>query len=169
LSDGSVVFQKVSSSSNNQQWQQLASVSNFKFKNRTSGLYIDGMGYTTNGVNLCQYKKSTNNNQDWTVTTVVGSKLVKSLSAEIQPVENADNNVLIYPTSFSSTFKFKIDKPNDIVNNAVYDMMGKEVESINSSSVSSLVTMGASLKPTLYIVQVQGVSWKKSFKVLKRN
>lgn len=165
---GSIVAQKVSSTSNNQQWQQLASGSNFKFKNRTTGLYIDGMGYTTNGSNLCQYKKSTNNRQVWTVARVAGPLPVRSVSSETRPVEKPGNNVLIYPTSFTSTFNVKIDKPNEIVNIAVYDMMGKEVESVSSSSISNLLPMGASLKPAFYIVQIQGVNWKKTFRIIKR-
>ncbi|HLP04778.1 MAG TPA: glycoside hydrolase family 44 protein [Paludibacter sp.] len=167
--NGSVVAQKVSSTSYNQQWQQLASGSNFKFKNRTTGLYIDGMGYTTNGSNLCQYKKSTNNRQVWTVATVAGPQLVRSVSTDIQPGEDGSNNVLIYPTAFSTSFNVKIDKPGDIVNISIYDMMGKEVESVNSSSISEQMTMGMSLKPALYVVQVRGLDWKKSFKVFKRN
>ncbi|HET7732693.1 MAG TPA: RICIN domain-containing protein, partial [Paludibacter sp.] len=165
---GSIVAQKVSSTSNDQQWQQLASGSNFKFKNRTTGLYIDGMGYTTNGSNLCQYKRSTNNRQVWTVATVAGPLLVKAISSDIQPLENNSNNVSIYPTSFTATFNVKIDKPNEIVNIAVYDMLGKEVESINGSSVSTMMTMGALLKPALYIVQINGLNWQKSFKIIKR-
>ncbi|MDP4270206.1 MAG: glycoside hydrolase family 44 protein [Bacteroidota bacterium] len=167
--NGSVVAQKVSSTSNNQQWQQVATGTNFKFKNRTSGLYIDGMGYTTNGSNLCQYKRSSNNNQVWTVTTLAGPQLVKSVATEVQPVENTSDNVLIYPTSFTSTFNVKVDNPSDVVRIAVYDKIGKEVESVSSSSVSSLMIMGASLKPDLYIVRVQGVNWAKSFKVIKRD
>ncbi|HEY6914672.1 MAG TPA: RICIN domain-containing protein, partial [Paludibacter sp.] len=165
---GSIVAQKVSSTSNDQQWQQLASGSNFKFKNRTTGLYIDGMGYTTNGSNLCQYKRSTNNRQVWTVATVAGPLPVKAISSDIQPLENNSNNVSIYPTSFTATFNVKIDKPNDIVNIAVYDMLGKEVESVSSSSISTLMTMGALLKPAFYIVQVNGLNWQKSFKIIKK-
>jgi xylan 1,4-beta-xylosidase len=38
-----------------------------KFRNVATGLYIDGMGSTSNGANACQYSSSTSNNQQWTM------------------------------------------------------------------------------------------------------
>jgi arabinoxylan arabinofuranohydrolase len=38
-----------------------------KFRNVATGLYIDGMGSTSNGANACQYASSTSNNQQWTL------------------------------------------------------------------------------------------------------
>jgi hypothetical protein len=40
-----------------------------KIKNRATGLYLDGMGYTTNGSTANQYSSSTSNNQQWTQET----------------------------------------------------------------------------------------------------
>jgi len=38
-----------------------------KLKNRATGLFLDGMGRTTNGDNAGQYASSSNNNQQWSI------------------------------------------------------------------------------------------------------
>jgi hypothetical protein len=45
--------------------------------------------------------------------------------------------------------------------------MGKRVEVIESPLTSDLRSMGASLKPGTYIIQVDGVNWLKTSKVVK--
>ncbi|HEX3044345.1 MAG TPA: RICIN domain-containing protein [Bacillota bacterium] len=41
-----------------------------KLRNAATGLFIDGMGRTTNGSNAAQYSSSTSNNQQWVIETV---------------------------------------------------------------------------------------------------
>ena len=36
-----------------------------RLQNRATGLYVDGMGYTSNGANCCQYSSSGSANQSW--------------------------------------------------------------------------------------------------------
>ncbi|MCL6592277.1 MAG: RICIN domain-containing protein, partial [Firmicutes bacterium] len=38
-----------------------------RFKNRATGLYLDGMGSTANGSNLCQWGNSGSANQQWQI------------------------------------------------------------------------------------------------------
>jgi hypothetical protein len=45
-----------------------------KFKNRATGLYIDGLGRTNNGSDLCQWKKTNHANQEWKITTLANSQ-----------------------------------------------------------------------------------------------
>ncbi|MCL6590540.1 MAG: RICIN domain-containing protein, partial [Firmicutes bacterium] len=55
------------SSSYNQQWAQETMGSYVRFKNRATGLYLDGMGSTANGSNLCQWGNSGSANQQWQI------------------------------------------------------------------------------------------------------
>jgi endo-1,4-beta-xylanase len=43
-----------------------------RFRNVAKGLYIDGMGSTSNGSNCCQWSSSTSYNQQWAVESVSG-------------------------------------------------------------------------------------------------
>jgi hypothetical protein len=42
----------------------------YQIRNRTSSLYIDGVGLTTNGSNCGQYSYSTSSNQQWLIETI---------------------------------------------------------------------------------------------------
>jgi len=166
--NSSIAGQSSSSTSNNQQWQQVTAGSYIKFKNRGTGIYLDGLGKTINGSDLGQYKTSSNNNQQWTITTVAGPQQVKSVTTEIATVEQAENQLSLYPNPFSSTFELKCDKPGEIMSIEVFDMMGKKVETIKGSAISNSMVLGSSLKPNMYIVQVHGINWMKSLKVVKK-
>jgi len=80
-----------------------------------------------------------------------------------------DNSFELYPNPFTSTIKLKIENPDDIDRITVFDMMGRQVETIEHSVVNSSLFIGSSLKPSMYIVQVYGKDCTKSFKVLKNN
>lgn len=78
------------------------------------------------------------------------------------------NGIEIYPNPFTSTFILKVDNPDEIKGISVFDLMGRQVETIGRSSVNSTLALGASLKPNMYIVQITGKNWTKSFKIVKR-
>ena len=157
--NGAVVAQKSSSTSFNQQWQQEVTGSYSKFKNRTTGLYLDGMGRTSNGSDLGQWSQSNSNNQQWGIATA---------QARIATVANNDQ-LLLYPNPFKSTFNMIFDKPEEVKLITIFDITGKRVEVINSSAISNSMPMGASLKAGAYVVQVDGVNGTKTFKVVKTN
>jgi hypothetical protein len=66
-SNGSICGQWSNSNSTNQQWIQETVGNNVRFKNRATGLYLDGMGSTSNGSNLCQWGNSGSANQQWQI------------------------------------------------------------------------------------------------------
>ena len=78
-----------------------------------------------------------------------------------------DDVIELYPNPFTTTLNLKIDNPDDIDRVMVFDMMGRQVETIGHSAVYSSLTLGSSLKPNMYIIQITGKSWTKSFKVIK--
>lgn len=165
--NAAVVFQRAASNSFNQQWLQVASGTDVKFKNRATGQYIDGLGKTTDGANLGQWKNRISNNQIWTVSTVPG---LSNKSVAVNTATNATQSSLeLYPNPFSSSFKLRGFKCGEILRISIFDVTGKQVEVINGSAGSNQVTVGASLKPGNYIVQVDCINMSKSFKVVKVN
>lgn len=60
-----------------------------------------------------------------------------------------------------------VDKPGEVERVVIFDIMGKRVQVIENPLTSDLRSMGASLKPGTYIIQVNGVNWLKTFKVVK--
>ena len=78
-----------------------------------------------------------------------------------------DNTIELYPNPFKSTISLKTNN-HDVINRVtVFDMMGHQVETIEHSAVKNLFDLGSLLKPNMYIVQINGINWTKSFKVLK--
>jgi hypothetical protein len=49
-----------------------------RFRNAATGLYIDGMGSTSNGSNACQWGDSNNANQQWTVIDSGGYVMIQN-------------------------------------------------------------------------------------------
>jgi len=158
--NGAVVAQKTSSNSFNQQWQQEITGSYSKFKNRATNLYLDGMGRTSNGSDLGQWQTSNSNNQQWGVATIG--------QARVATVANNDQ-LLVYPNPFKSTFRMIVDNPGDVKLISIFDITGKRVEIINGSAVSNSMSIGASLKAGAYVIQVDGVNGTKTFKIVKTN
>jgi len=98
------------------------------------------------------------------------------LSAIMQGARDAttDTQVLkydaieLYPNPFTTTLQLKINNPDDIDRITVFDMMGRQVETIGHSAVNSSLAIGSSLKSNMYIVQITGKDWSKSIKIVKR-
>ena len=90
-------------------------------------------------------------------------------TTDITSSSEPKSQIELYPNPFSSSINIKVGNPDEILRITISDMMGKQVETIEHSAVSNLTSMGASLKPGTYVVQVYGVNWLKSFKVIKVN
>lgn len=164
---GSAVYQANNSTDWNLHWAKETVGVYTKFRNRNTGLYLDGM-WRGSDSDLGQYTASTGDPQQWMVTTLGGgTQKLTSTDTKIATTEQAENQVLLYPNPFTSTFELKLDKPEEIVSIEVFDMLGKKVETIKGSSISNSMTLGSSLKPNMYIVQVNGTNWTKSFKMIK--
>ncbi|SEV96055.1 Por secretion system C-terminal sorting domain-containing protein [Chitinophaga sp. YR573] len=169
--NGAVTGQSGNSNSNNQQWQRETSGSYVKLKNRATGLYLDGLGKITNGSDAGQWSESTSYNQQWTIASVApgGKSTVTDTLSSVETEGATHNQVVVYPNPFSSTFNVTIDKPGEVKRIIIFDIMGKQVEAAKLTSISSLMSMGASLKAGTYIVRIEAANWLKTFKVVKTN
>jgi hypothetical protein len=165
---GSAAYQSNNSTDWNLHWSKETVGTYTKFRNRNTGLYLDGMWRGSNS-DLGQYTSSTGDPQLWTVTTVGnGPQTVKSVTTEAATVEQAKNQISLYPNPFTATFELKCDKPDEIVSIDVFDILGRKAETIKGSAISSSMTLGSSLNPNMYIVHVYGKGWTKTFKVTKK-
>lgn len=158
-SNGSATGQWSYSGSDAQQWTKETAGNYVKFRNKATGLYLDGMGRVNNGDDLGQWGQSNSFNQQWGMAT--------DGQARIETLPNNNDRPLIYPNPFKSTFNMIVDKPREVKRITIYDITGKRVEVINRPAVSGIMSMGASLKAGTYVVQVDGVTWKKMYKVVK--
>ncbi len=164
--NGSIAGQWSNSTSNNQQWLRVAAGNYAKFQNRATGLYLDGMGRTANGSDLGQWGSSSSNNQQWTVTTS-NARSAAEIIATTPDVEQKFQ-ITLHPNPFVSSFKLTIPNPDDILRIAIFDLVGRQVETIEHSAISNTMSVGASLKPGMYIVKIFGTNEVKSFKVIKK-
>lgn len=167
-SNPSNVYQKNSSTSNNQQWSQEAAGSYVKFKNRATGLYIDGLGSNQNNAVLGQWSTSSSYNQQWSLGTLgTAQNAAKSSSLPAASIPEKFK-VGLYPNPFVKTFRLVVPSLAGQLQIVILDAMGREVENIKNSGASNTLLLGATLKPGVYLVRVNGVSWSQSFKVVKQ-
>lgn len=82
-------------------------------------------------------------------------------------VTSKNHTIKIYPNPFTSTFNLIVSNPEEIARITICDMMGNQVETIEHSAVKNPLTIGSSLKPNMYVIQVYGINWTKSFKFIK--
>jgi hypothetical protein len=160
-----------SGGSDAQYWTRETAGSYVKFKNKATGLYLDGMGIKANGADLGQWAASNHNNQQWTITTVENGQTAKMGSISTDDIAEEPNfSIDFYPNPFTNDFKVVATKSNEPIRVSIFDMTGKKVEAAESSPESGQLLMGSSLTPGLYIVQVEGVNlnFSKSFKIIKK-
>jgi aryl-phospho-beta-D-glucosidase BglC (GH1 family) len=84
-------------------------------------------------------------------------------------VKMNNNTLKLYPNPFFSKINIQIDNPDKILRISIFDVMGNQLETLERSSLSKTITMGNTLKPDVYIVQIYGDNWTQSFKVVKMN
>lgn len=94
-------------------------------------------------------------------STAVNDTSSNGIAAKYKTVE-------YYSNPFLSTFKLKVDNPDEIQSIANFDMLGKQVEAIMHSAIKDSLYLGSSLKPNIYVVQVYADNWTESFKILKK-
>jgi len=162
--NGSVAGQWPYSGSNAQQWTKETAGGYVKFKNRATGLYLDGIGRTTNGSDLGQWSQSTHPNQQWTMTTI---GTARESAPEESPNTTEEFAVSIYPNPFAKTITLDVLGSDEQLKVSILDATGKVVEAMIHSGGAGKLSLGAALKPGLYIIRVNGVKTSRSFKVLK--
>jgi len=161
--NGAYAGQWTSSTSTNLQWTQETVGSYVKFKNVATGLYLDGLGSTTNGADLGQWASSSSDNQQWTVTTTSGRIAV---NAEENPEKEFAEQISVSPNPFVSGINVSIPKPESVRNIIMMDLAGRQVEIIEQ--VKSEQTMGLHVSPGLYVIHINSILGRQSFKVIKK-
>lgn len=149
------------SGSDAQQWTKETAGSYVKFKNKATGLYLDGMGRTGNGDDLGQYSQSSSYNQQWSVSAAGNGRLDTMTGTPV------NEQLLLYPNPFTKSFNLQGFKPGEAVRIRIFDVAGKQVESIQRVATSNVMSIGASLQPGVYVVEVHGAGLLRSFKVVK--
>jgi len=163
-SNGSLAGQWSGGSSTNQQWSLETSGNYKRIKNVATGLYLDGMYWTSNGSDLAQWSNSGSDAQQWTITSLKSSG---ANLEELSAVDERSSDVLLYPNPFTDVTNLTIDNPEQVTSIIVLDMLGKQVEIIDHTSVKNLQAIGSSLKAGMYVIQVCSAGKTQSFKVLK--
>jgi hypothetical protein len=164
-SNGSLAGQWSNSSSSNQLWA-VETYGNYKrIKNIATGLYLDGMYWSSNGSDIGQWSSSGSDAQQWTITSL---KSAEAKSEESYVVDADKNDVLLFPNPFTSEANIRIESTEQVAKIVVLDMLGKQVEVIDHTDVKNLQTIGASLKPGVYMVQVCRSNKNQSFKIVKK-
>ncbi|MEO8238618.1 MAG: T9SS type A sorting domain-containing protein [Flavobacterium sp.] len=127
-----------------------------------------GLGKSTNGIDLGQYKSSNNYKQLWTITTLsnTSKKAISPASADEIENQQAKYQIALYPNP-STTFNLKVEDPAVINEILIFDLSGRQVEHIEHSEITSLMPIGSSLKPNMYIAPVSGKAGTKFFKIVK--
>ena len=164
-SNGSVVGQFSYSGSDAQYWTRETVGSYAKFKNKATGLYIDGMGLKADGSDLGQWKSSNHFNQQWSVTTIGSLPNGKQGSAEL--TQATELNVKVYPNPFAKTFTVEAPNSDDQLQVTILDAVGKAVETAAFSGASGKLSLGAALKPGMYIIRVNSIHGSQTFKIMK--
>lgn len=121
------------------------------------------MTYCWDTGGIFNFNTGKTNDIDVVSSIMQGAKDVLSSTPEIKV-----DALECYPNPFTTTLNLKIDRYEEIDRIAVYDRMGRQVETVDPSAVSSSVELGASLKPDLYLVKVSGKGWSKTVKVIKK-
>jgi hypothetical protein len=130
-------------------------------------MYLDGLGNSTNGADLSQWSLSSSNNQQWSLTAVSSATL--RLGDTTENLQEQKITVICSPNPFTSSFKIEINDYAEPIRVRIFDMNGKNVESVPISD-SSQLSMGSTLQSGLYIVNVEGTGGNllQSFKMIKK-
>jgi aryl-phospho-beta-D-glucosidase BglC (GH1 family) len=79
-----------------------------------------------------------------------------------------DSVIELYPNPFISTITLTVDNPDKIVQISIFDLLGKQVEVIEKSSIKSSLIIGSSLPSGVYLVHMVGTNSTKTYKIVKK-
>ena len=112
------------------------------------------------------FDRKTGKVNDWGIINAMKKGASEAQVTAVVPV-NMNRDIELYPNPFTTTFKLKLNNPEEVIGIAVYDLMGREVESVGHSGRLDTFDLGVSLKPGVYIVKVYGHDWINSVKIIK--
>lgn len=78
-----------------------------------------------------------------------------------------NNNIELYPNPFVTSVNLQFSPSEKINRITLFDIRGNKTTTIDKLPASGSCTIGSSLKPGIYLIQVEGVNFIKYFKVLK--
>jgi endoglucanase len=156
--------------------------------NRATGLYIDGVGRTTNGAACGQWNYSGSNNQQWALEPVGSYVKLKNRATGLYldgMGTTTNGSVAGQWCSSSNNQQWTIENSGGysrLKNRAtglyidgmgativLVDLTGRQLEVLNPEDIRSEQTLGSSLGSGLYILQVNGHQQRKHiFKVFKK-
>ena len=90
-----------------------------------------------------------------------------SASAILSVEEYGSNNVVVYPSPFSDTFRLQLKEQSESVDIRVLDLQGKVVYRETNIDASQPIDM-TNVNSGLYILEVQGSNFKDNIKILKK-
>jgi arabinan endo-1,5-alpha-L-arabinosidase len=93
LSDGSLVGQKTSSTSFNQQWKNVPFGTNYIIVNRATGKCLDSLGATTDGAIMGIWYPTYNNKQVWSIYALGGGYYRATNQASVKALDNLGSTV----------------------------------------------------------------------------
>jgi hypothetical protein len=166
--NGSICGQYAGGSSYNQQWTIETVGSYVKLRNRGTGLYVDGMGRTGNGSDLGQYASGSSNNQQWSLSTVSAASSSEASVYEVALADDRESNISASPNPFEAGVRVTVDDPKQVKSISMLDLTGKQVEVIEHENVKHEQQMGLGLKPGMYVLHINGIRERRSFKVIKK-
>lgn len=80
---------------------------------------------------------------------------------------NSTDKAKVYPNPFSTSCTIMLNNPHEINHISVFDLMGRELETISQLDYNDSMTFGTSLKTGTYIVQVYRMNSTDSYKIVK--
>jgi len=77
------------------------------------------------------------------------------------------NEMEIYPNPFKTEINLSISNPEEINRIVIYDLLGKQVETIEKKAIKSSMLIGSSLQSGGHVVKVYRINGIESYKIVK--
>jgi aryl-phospho-beta-D-glucosidase BglC (GH1 family) len=83
-------------------------------------------------------------------------------------ISTATSKIELYPNPFTTSINLRFDNPNEKGCIELFNIMGKQVETIEFSETENSIAFGANLNPGLYVANIYGENWTKNFRIIKK-
>jgi mannan endo-1,4-beta-mannosidase len=91
-------------------------------------------------------------------------------SAQVKPsvTEIKNNGILVYPNPFNESTDLYISNPNEINSIVILDKLGRVIQILEKSSISTEMKIGEGLKSGIYILRIQTSAGNQVYMISKR-